>query len=186
MMNALQQAELMEVEDIQSLESTENKFEITDLNSLNWAFRKVAALKSKEKEIKQLADIERERIADWERGELSSITGSLEFFHNLISQYHAKQLEQDPKAKTISTPYGKSKTRKSSEAPEKQDEEQILQYVIENELDEYIKNSVKWADLKKSLKIVEISGEKVVVDENGQLVPGVTVKPESISYSVEV
>jgi sulfur carrier protein ThiS len=182
-MNALQQIELMDVEEIQSQET---RFEITDLNSLNWAFRKLTALKSKEKEVKQLANVERDRIAEWEKSELSSITNSANFFESLITIYHANQLAQDPKAKTISTPYGKSKTRKSGEAPEKQDEEKLLQYVIENELDEFIKNSVKWADLKKSLKIVEISGEKVVVDENGQVVPGVTVKPESISYSVVV
>lgn len=174
---------MMEVEEIQSQETP---FEISDLNSLNWAFRKLAALKSKEKEIKQLANVERDRIALWERGELSTIEGSVEFFENMISVYHAKQLESDPKAKTITTPYGKSKTRKSKEAPEKANEEEILQHVIENNMDDYIKNSVKWADLKKNLKIVEISGEKTVVDENGQLIPGVTVKPESISYSVEV
>lgn len=174
---------MMEVEEIQSQETP---FEISDLNSLNWAFRKLAALKSKEKEIKQLANVERDRIALWERGELSTIEGSVEFFENMISVYHAKQLESDPKAKTISTPYGKSKTRKSKEAPEKANEEEILQHVIENNMDDYIKNSVKWADLKKNLKIVEISGEKTVVDENGQLIPGVTVKPESITYSVEV
>lgn len=182
-MNSLQQIELLEVEDI---ETQEIKFEITDLSSLNWAFRKLTALKSKEKEIKQVANEERERIADWEKGELSSLNGSIGFFEGLIQAYHANQLAEDPKAKTISTPYGKSKTRKSGETPEKQNEEKVLQFVIENELDEFIKNSVKWADLKKSLKIVEISGEKVVVDENGQLVPGVIVKPESISYSVEV
>lgn len=182
-MNALQQIELIDVEEIQS---QDKPFEITDLNSLNWAFRKLTALKSKEKDIKQLANIERDRIAEWERGELSTISSSLEFFENMIAIYHAKQLEQDPKAKTISTPYGKSKTCKSKEAPEKENEDAILQHVIENNMDDYIKNSVKWADLKKSLKIVEISGEKVVVDENGQIVPGVSVKPESISYSVEV
>lgn len=182
-MNALQQIELMEVEEIQSQEPN---FEITDINSLNWAFRKLTALKSKEKEIKQLANVERDRIAEWEKGELSSITNSVSFFEGHIQAYHANQLVEDPKAKTISTPYGKSKTRKSKEAPEKENEDVILQYVIENEMDNFIKNSVKWADLKKSLKIVEISGEKVVVDENGQLVPGVVVKPESISYSVEV
>src|SRR5689334_4590302 len=106
-MNSLQQIELMEVEEIQAQEI---KFEITDLNSLNWAFRKLSALKSKEKEIKQVADVERERIADWERNELSSISNSLVFFENMISVYHANQLAQDPKAKTISTPYGKSKS----------------------------------------------------------------------------
>ena len=92
----------------------------------------------------------------------------------------------DPKQKTISTPYGKSKTRKSKEAPDKANEELLLDYVIQNDLAEFIKNSVKWADLKKTLKIVQIGDEKVVVDGDGQIVPGVTVKPESISYSVEV
>lgn len=185
-MNSLQQIELMEVEDVNSFNSEESKFEITDINSLNWAFRKLSALKSKEKEIKQLADLEHERIDQWENSELAPINNSMHFFESLIAVYHAKQLAEDPKAKTISTPYGKSKTRKSNAAPEKANEEEILQYVIENEMYDFVKNSVEWADLKKSLKIAEISGEKVVVDANGQLVPGVTVKPESITYSVEV
>lgn len=183
-MNALQQNELLEIDEIESQEQTQ--FEITDLDSLNWAFRKLSALKSKEKEIKQLANVERDRIAQWEQSELSTIENSTSFFESLIQQYHAKQLAEDPKAKTISTPYGKSKTRKSKEAPEKANEDELLEYVLENEMLDFIKNSVKWSDLKKTLKIVEISGEKVVVDENGQLVKGVTVKPESISYSVEV
>lgn len=153
-MNALQQTELMDVEEIQS---QDKPFEITDLESLNWAFRKLSALKSKEKEIKQVADVERERIAEWERGELSTISNSLEFFENMIAVYHAKQLEQDPKAKTISTPYGKSKTRRSGEAPEKADEEQILQYVIENEMDEFIKNSVKWGTLRSLSRLWKLA-----------------------------
>lgn len=182
-MNALQQIELMGVEEIQS---QDKPFEITDLESLNWAFRKLTALKSKEKEIKKLANIERDRIAEWERGELSTISNSLSFFESMVAVYHAKQLEEDPKAKTISTPYGKSKSRKSKEAPEKENEEAILQHVIENGMDDYIKTSLKWSDLKKAVKIVEIAGEKAVVDENGQIVPGLTVKPESISFSLEV
>lgn len=185
MLNALQKLELEEVE-VDGLSTEETKFEITDLNSLNWVFRKIAAYKAKEKEIKQVADVERQRIADWERGELSTISNSLSFFETMVTQYHAKQLELDPKAKTISTPYGKSKTRKSAAAPEKQDAQKLLEYAIENELDDCIKQEVKWSELKKTFKIVEISGEKVVVDGNGQIVPGVTVKPESISYSLEV
>ncbi|MED3469973.1 hypothetical protein P4485_29850, partial [Bacillus thuringiensis] len=57
-------------------------------------------------------------------------------------------------------------------------------YTIDSK--QVLKTEVKWGDLKKKFKIAEISGEKVVVDEDGQIVPGVTVKPESISYSVEV
>lgn len=185
-MNVLQQYELMEVEDIQAISSEDSKYEIKDLESLNWAFRKLAALKSQEKEIKQLANIERDRIAAWEKSELSTIGNSTSFFESLIQNYHAQQLAENPKAKTISTPYGKSKTRRSGESVEKIDENQLLEYVFENDLAEFIKSSVKWADLKKTLLIAEISGEKAVVDENGQLVPGVSVKPESVSFSVEV
>ncbi|PEO16779.1 host-nuclease inhibitor Gam family protein [Bacillus wiedmannii] len=182
-MNALQQNELLEVDQLQD---AEQQFEITDINGLNWAFRKLSALKSKEKEINQLANVERDRIAEWEKGELISVHNSITFFESHVQRYHAEQLAADPKQKTISTPYGKSKTRKSKETPDKGDEALLLDYVIQNDLAEYIKNSVKWADLKKSLKIVEISGEKVVIDDTGQIVPGVTIKPESISYSVEV
>ncbi|MDR5045540.1 hypothetical protein FNE59_07545 [Bacillus thuringiensis] len=182
-MNALQQNELLEVDQLQD---AEQQFEITDINGLNWAFRKLSALKSKEKEINQLANVERDRIAEWEKGELISVHNSITFFESHVQRYHAEQLAADPKQKTISTPYGKSKTRKSKETPDKGDEALLLDYVIQNDLAEFIKNSVKWADLKKTLKIVEISGEKVVIDDTGQIVPGVTVKPESISYSVEV
>jgi len=51
---------------------------------------------------------------------------------------------------------------------------------------EFIKGSVKWGDLKKKLKVVKVNGQQVVIDENGQVVPGVVVKPESIIYGVEV
>ncbi|MBR3117794.1 host-nuclease inhibitor Gam family protein [Bacillus paranthracis] len=182
-MNALQQSELLEVDQLQD---AEQQFEITDINQLNWAFRKLTALKAQEKEVTTLANVERDRIAEWEKGELISVHNSITFFESHVQRYHAEQLAVDPKQKTISTPYGKSKTRKSKEAPDKANEELLLDYVIQNDLAEFIKNSVKWADLKKTLKIVQIGDEKVVVDGDGQIVPGVTVKPESISYSVEV
>jgi len=182
-MNSLQAIELMEVDELQD---AEQQFEITDINQLNWAFRKISALKAKEKQVTTLANVERDRIEQWEKSELIPIHNSMSFFESHIQRYHAEQLAVDPKQKTISTPYGKSKTRKSKEALEQADKEQLLNYAIENDLAEFIKNEVKWVDIKKTFQIVEISGEKAVVDENGQLVPGVTVKPESISYSVEV
>lgn len=187
-MNQLQLQELndWELPAEESQEELKKRYQITGIDSLNWAFRKVAALQAKSKEVETLAAAEKQRIDQWASTELKPIENSIEFFKQLITEYHAKQLEQDPKSKTISTPYGKSKSRATKEQPDKENEELILQHVIENGMDDYIKNSVKWADLKKSLKIVDISGEKVVVDENGQVIPGVAVKPESITYSVEI
>jgi hypothetical protein len=189
-MNPLQKEELQFVdtflENEEHQESAKQMFKVTDLNSLNWTFRKVQALKEKEKEIKQLAQKEKDRIEWWERQELSGVNQSLEFFQSLISEYHAAVLEDNPKAKTLSTPYGKTKARKSKEAPEKVNEDTILKHVIESGMDDYLKTSLKWGDMKKDLKIVELEGKKVVVDSLGQVVPGVEVKPESISFSLEV
>jgi hypothetical protein len=189
-MNPLQKEELQFVqtflEDEEHQDSTKQMFKVTDLNSLNWTFRKVQALKEKEKEIKQLAQKEKDRIEWWERQELSSVTQSLDFFQSLISEYHASVLADNPKAKTLSTPYGKTKARKSKEAPEKVNEEIILKHVIETGMDSFIKKSLKWGDFKKDLKIVDHNGEKIVIDGYGQQVPGVEVKPESISFSLEV
>lgn len=186
-MNAVQQIE--EVEEIQEVQEVQNEyagFEITNLESLDWAFRKIFSLKKDEKEKMDFAASEHERISEWLKKELSPIHNDIGFFESLIQKYHAQVLADDPNKKTISTPYGKSKSRKSSEAPEKQDEAKLLDYAIENDEEDFIKTSINWGNIKKSLNIVEISGELVAVDMNGQIVPGVTVRPEVIKYSVEV
>lgn len=184
-MNKLQEVELEEMDDMEVAEFT--KFEVTNIDSLNWAFRKLSALKSKEKETKQLAENERLRISMWEQGELVAVSNSIEFFHTMVSQYHMQQLGTDPKAKTISTPYGKSKSTTSKAAPEKQDEAKLLSFVEENELPFVeTKKSLKWAELKKTLKIVEKDGQQIVIDENGQTVPGAIVKPQTTTFKVEI
>jgi thioesterase domain-containing protein len=181
-MDALRQSELLELEN----EEVRQSFQITDANSLNWAFRKMAALNSQKKEIEQLAQSERERIDQWETEQLKPVNNSLEHFETLINIYHAQLLQQDPKAKTLSTPYGKSKSRVSKEAPEKVDEKQILIHVEESRLDEFIEPKLKWGEYKKTLQIVEVNGEKHVVNEHGQVVPGVSIKPGTVTYKVEV
>ncbi|KYC64717.1 host-nuclease inhibitor Gam family protein [Heyndrickxia coagulans] len=184
-MNELQQAELQEWEE-QPAEERQH-FEITGLDSLNWAFRKLSAFKAKEAEITELAKKERERIDFWEAEQKKSIQGDMEFFENLIQRYHAQRLAENPKAKTLSTPFGKSKSRTSKPAPEKQDENKLLKYVTDNGLDEFIKKSVKWGDLKKNLKVTDIDGKAVVVDTTtGMYVPGVTIKPAQTTFNVEV
>lgn len=183
-MNKLQEIELDEMD---SVETEFNKFEINDIDSLNWAFRKLSALKSKEKETKQLAEKECMRISSWEQSELSTVKSSIEFFETMVTQYHMKQLDEDPKAKTISTPYGKAKSTTSKAQPDKQDEDQLLAFVEENKLPFVeTKKSLKWGDLKKTLQIVEKDGQQIVIDENGQVVPGASVKPQTTTFKVEI
>ncbi|MED4887793.1 host-nuclease inhibitor Gam family protein [Lysinibacillus fusiformis] len=163
------------------------KFEITDLDSLNWALRKVHAYDAQLKEIQTVANSERQRIDSWEQRESKGINESIQFFHNLIAEYHTKVLTEDPKKKTLSTPYGKSKSTTSKAQPDKVDEEQLINFVEENELP-FIEKvpKLKWGDLKNTLKVVDKDGEQIVVDENGQVVPGVAVKPQTTTFKVEI
>ncbi|MEK5215282.1 host-nuclease inhibitor Gam family protein [Psychrobacillus sp. FSL H8-0487] len=183
-MNKLQEVEL---EEMDSVESEFNKFEINDIDSLNWAFRKLSALKSKEKETKQLADKERIRITSWEQKELSAVRSSIDFFETMAAQYHMKQLAEDPKAKTISTPYGKVKSTTSKAQPDKEDEDKLLAFVKANNLP-FVKTTeeIKWGDLKKTLQVVEKDGVQIVINVNGQAVPGATVKPQTTTFKVEI
>lgn len=186
-MNKLQEVELEEMEYMEASNSEGTKFEITDIDSLNWVFRKLAAYKSKAEETKKLADKERLRILSWEQGELSTMKNSVEFFESMIAQYHMKQLEVDPKSKTISTPYGKTKSTTTKAAPEKQNEELILSFVEENELPFVeTKKSLKWGELKKTLQVIEKGGQQIVINEHGQVVPGAVVKPQSTTFKVEL
>lgn len=186
-MNAIEKFELEELEN----NSVEEKpaFEINNLDSLNWAFRKISALNSQKSEIESLAAAERDRINLWEEKETSSIKNSIAYFESAIQAYHFDELAADPKKKTITTPYGKSKSTTSKEQPEKLDEAAVLEHLKESELVQYVqvKETLKWSELKKSVTIVELeNGSKQCVDETGQIVPGVGVKPKSITFKTEV
>lgn len=161
-------------------------FRILDMSALDWAFRKLAEIKAADAEIKQRADAQYEKIKQWEDKERGKLNEEINYFENLIQDFHFRTLMENPKAKTLSTPFGKSKSRRSAPAPEQVDKKALLEFVQENNMRDYIKEDVKWADLKKSLQITEKDGAPVVVDENGQIVPGVIVKPETINYTVEV
>ncbi|MDX8367837.1 host-nuclease inhibitor Gam family protein [Cytobacillus sp. IB215665] len=173
-------------QELEGIEEKKEGFAITDMDKLNWAFRKVSALRAKHNQITKLADAERERINQWEAKELRDIHNSLQFFETHISKYHANQLAENPKSKTISTPYGKTKARSSSEQIDKANEDALLKHVQASNLNDYIKPALMWGELKKSLNIVEINGQKVVVDELGQKVEGVSIKEANTKFSVEV
>lgn len=176
-----------ELVDIEKLQEEDSGFKIIDIDGLNFAFRKITALKSKEKEIMELANKERERINKWVERQLVPINNSISFFESHAKSYHQREYINNPKKKKISTPYGSVKTRTSKEGPEVVDKDLLLEYAIENDIAEAIKNEIRWAEIKNKLKVVEISGEKVVIDvSSGQIVPGVGVKEEEVKFTIEV
>lgn len=185
-MNQLQEFELNELEQQGEQQQT---IVITNLDGLNWAFRKMNALQAKINDVKALADAERLRIANYEKQETEKYRADLEHFEHHVKEFHASVLAQDPKAKSIKTPYGVAKSTTSNVAPEKVDEQALIEYAKTNELafvEVEVKEKLKWAELKKTLKVVESDGAHVVIDAEGQVVPGVSVKPKTVTFKVEV
>lgn len=185
-MNQLQEIELYELEESQ--EEVQQSFEIMNLDALNWAFRKVSAIKARMEENTKLADAERARINEWEQKENQKHADSISFFEQKIAAYHRHVLETDSKQKTISTPYGKSKsTARKPSLKEVKDSEELLAYAEQaGEQFVKVKKEVAWAELKKTLSVVETDTTLLAVDANGEIVPGVLVEPSSVSFKVEV
>jgi phage host-nuclease inhibitor protein Gam len=187
-LNALQTQELQELQQVER-----ERFKITDLGGVNWALRKLAALKAREAEVNQLADAEIERINAWREKELEGVKRDVEYFESLLMEYHAEQLKQDPKAKTITTPYGKLRSVTRKPSVKKVDEDALLAHLKAAGETQYIvvKESVAWGELKQVLQagIVPASDKPTgyrVVDWNGEEVPGVEVDLGGTSFSVEV
>lgn len=185
-MNELQR---MELEELSQENEHKQQFVIKDLQGLNWAFRKMNALQAAIKDVKQLADAERERIARYEKSEMDKYSGDLSFFEQKIKEYHENELLRDHKVKSIKTPYGTVKSTTIKATPDKTNEQALIDYVKRNELafvEKETKVKLLWGELKKTLHVVEIEGLQMVVDSNGEIVPGVIVKPETTTFKVEV
>ena len=170
-------------------EAEKEVFVIKDLSGLNWAFKKMRALKKKVNEVNEIADNDIKMINEWRDKELEKYESDLSYFDYKISEYHENELALDPKRKSISTPYGKVVSRRTQAQPEKTSTNELLNYVKEvntSLIKVETKETLMWSELKSKLSIVEHDGQLVVVDEYGTLVPGVAVKPEQIKITVEV
>lgn len=180
MMNELLEMELEEAE--RTMRTTEGtKFKISDLDSANWAFRKLAAIERKRNEIKELANKEIERIRQWQEQEEKGLNNSKEFFEGLLTEYFVRQKEVDPKFK-ISTPYGKVSSRKQ-QPKWNYDNDKVLNWLKENDTELIrIKEEINKVELKKKYQIV---GNEVVT-EDGEIVEGITIenRPDSINIKV--
>lgn len=185
-MTNLNEIELVELEYFG--EEEKSRFKITDLETLNWTFRKASALQCKINEITELASREVDRIKKWEVAEKKKYQDNLSFFEYLVKEYHEQELRNDPKAKTLSTPYGKSSSTRKQRSTAVKDEKAVLEHLSISGLYDYqeVNVKLKWAELKKNLKLVDIDGETVVIDENGMVVNGIEVKPEEVTFKLKV
>lgn len=176
MLNALAESEISEMNEVMKEEIT--GFKVSDLDSANWAFRKIAALNEQIKENQDLAAREKLRIETWEKKENESSRQTIEYFEGLLKQYYKELRESNPKAK-VSTPYGKITSKESTKWH--YEEDKLLEYLKEND-SELVKvkteESINKVDLKKKYK-------DGVNAETGEILPFIEVKKE-LSITIKV
>lgn len=183
-MNQLQEKELELIDERAEQVEVEESFKITDLDTANWAFKKIDALNARIKEKQDLAEAEKERIAAWLEAETKSDQQSIEYFEHILVEYYQELRAADPKAK-LSTPYGKVTSRKKQPSWEF-DADQTLEYFKQNnpELVE-VKESFNKTKAKKVFKPI-LNEQGHVVDENGEIVEFVKAVPQGDSFTVKV
>lgn len=180
---SINQLQINELDDIQEVQ--QQKFEITDLSSLTWVLRKLAAIEAKKTDVNQVADKEIERIEAYRHKELETMQHSETFFHGLINDYAIKRRMEDPKYKKDVTPYGSISYRKQ-QPKWNYDNDSVIAFLKENDYSDLlrVKEEPIKTDIKKRFRVNE---DGQVFDENGQAVPGIQVEfmPEKLDVKVE-
>lgn len=161
-------------------------FRIYDLTGLSSAMREVAEIDAKQAEMDAVKAAEIERINNWHKAESDKLKGEREWREQQIIDYHQRRLAENPKDKTLSTPYGKIKSTTKKATFKKPDNDLLLAVLETNGYDDLIKEKVTrtpdWASYKKQLNIM---GDKVV-DENGVIVDDIEIEPATTTFKLEV
>lgn len=158
------------------------KFEVTDENSLAWALRK---LKQAEKQIQGATEKRGEwiqKINEWYGEETREAVNTIERMNSLIREYHMKELEKNPKRKTIKHPLGDLTARRSSKV-EVQDVEAFIKWAKESGHKDWVrvKEEPNKADIKKHVK--STGAGEAFSPITGELVPGIKVE-ETTNFKV--
>ncbi|KAF6576540.1 host-nuclease inhibitor Gam family protein [Paenibacillus polymyxa] len=172
LLNPLFQAELDELD--QQEQEERQRFVVDSLDSLTWVMRKLVALEKQRKEVNAVADAEVYRIESYRKTEMEKAQRDEDYFRGLLSEYAARRREEDPKFKSVKTPYG-SVSLKKQQPKWNYDDQALTSWLNDNGYDHLIR--VKWEPVKTDIKkAFSVSDAGVVVDPNGEPVEGIQVE----------
>lgn len=163
----------------------DDTFTIDTLDRAIWAVRKVDQHRRRFTEAVQAAAAERARIDQWLEGERQRFATSTIHLEALLRRYHADQLTEDPKRKTIRTPAGDLVARKGPDRVEV-DETVFVPWAETNAPD--LLNPPKprtpaKAAIKQRVGDIMSDGQVVNAD-TGEFLPGVVWVDGETAYSV--
>jgi hypothetical protein len=132
----------------------------------------------------EIAATERARIDEWLAKRRAALDTS--FLEMCLRTYHQRQLDANPKAKTIHLPAGDLVARKQPDRWHFDDEQGFIEWAQANHPDlvrTVTKVEVAKADTKKVLEVIDDG--RVIDPATGERVPAVWVEPGKITFTVK-
>lgn len=150
------------------------RFTVKDASSAEWVMEKIAEKQAEIAEMTRQRDKMLARYNEWYAAGTEALNGDIAYFEKLLADWAREELAEG-KAKSISLPSGRVGFRaaapKVTFAGAPVDKTSAAFVTLTKQVaPEYVetKESVKWADFKKSLTLAE---NGAVVTESGEILP---------------
>lgn len=171
---------VFEPDDVSSQEPMSEHYKIGGKSEADWALRKLAQARAAIKENNALFEAELSRLTAWAKDVNTGPERDALYFEAILRNWHAEQLADDPKAKTIKLPGGKLTARLAPPSLTV-DDDVFIPWAQEHRSDWLrVKAEPVKADIKTQLVVGE-SGD-LYDPESGDQVPGVALLPADISW----
>lgn len=158
---------------------------VTDEGKAGWAFREMAKIARDNQKTRDQADMAIKQIEDWRDAKVGKNDSFYSYLEHELLAFSENQRQKDPKYR-LDTPFGKVTVRTTKTPKAKiSDATQVLNFVKANwnphVQDEVIKRTekVNITDLKPFINIAKGKA----IDDNGEIIPGVTITPAGVESS---
>ncbi|NNG67536.1 host-nuclease inhibitor Gam family protein [Caldanaerobacter subterraneus] len=165
----------------------ENPNGIRDDKYADWTIEKIKLLRAELERKKMIVENKKRFLDEWFEKEKKSIENKISFYTSRLQEYFEsldpKLLHKTKTQISYSLPSGKLKKILEKDDFERRDEE-ILDWLKRNNYTSFIKikESVDWAKLKES---IEISGDRAVLRDTGEIIEGIKIVKKPAEFKVE-
>lgn len=166
-------------------EEARKAWRVDGLGSATWAMEKALDVAMQQKEIADVAAERVERIQAWAAAEIEKLQGRRDFFEGALKHYALTMRDQDPKKKSVVTPFGTVATAAGREKWSVADETAALN-ALRGTRPELVVTKESLA-LGEAKKVLEVSDTGEVIDAvTGLVVPGIAVEVGPITAKVKL
>jgi phage host-nuclease inhibitor protein Gam len=174
-----------------SLAAKAVRWEVDGPGSGEWAMRKLAATEAEAGEVREQAQAWVDEIRRWEEAQLRPLASRSAYFTERLTRWLRALREADPKRKSYPLPSGTVSSRTVAPKVEIVDADEVIGWAenclqpAQVEAVVKIERSVRLAELKKVAK-VDADGFAMRDPDTGMAIPGVSISPGGVSFSVKV